>query len=113
MTDENGASPVTLAAYVQAVGADDLAFVQQCAAEATELVTGLIGGSADDPNPFAVPQAIVARAVLEVGADLYFRRASRNGIVPFDGDDPQPMRINRDPLVAAYPILRPYLVMGL
>lgn len=95
--------------YVEALG-EDKPFADESKLVATELVNNLIGGAA---NPFGVPAVVVARAVLEVGADLYYRKASRNGIVGLEGVDPQPMRLNRDPLAAAYPFLRPYLVFGL
>lgn len=98
----------TLEWYVQAIG-DDVPFAAESATDAATLVGHLVG----EGNPYGVPENVVARAVLEVGADLYYRKASRNGIVGLEGIDPQPMRLNRDPLVAAYPFLRPYLVFGL
>ena len=106
MPTESG-TPTVLDWYVQAVG-DDTAFAVQCTAEADALVANFIGAG----NPFAVPTVIVERATLEVGADLYYRRTARNGIVSFGGEDmpaPEPMRISRDPMAAAYPILRPFL----
>ena len=100
---------ITLDWYVQALG-DDAEFAQQCATEASTLVTHMIGTD----NPYQVPADVIARAVLEVGADLYYRKASRNGIVQFDGvETTSALRIGRDPLSAAYPFLRPFLPMGL
>lgn len=108
MLDET--TPATeLTWYVDALG-DDVAFATASKAEATELVNDFIGGAG---NPFDVPPVIVARAVLEVGADLYYRKASRNGVVGLDGVEPQPFRLNRDPMAAAYPLLRRYLVTGI
>lgn len=101
--------PGTLEWFVQASG-DDVAFATECATQAAELVTNLVGTD----NPYGVPESTLARVILEVGADLYYRKASRNGIAGFeDGGEPQPMRLNRDPLAAAYPILRQFLPMGL
>lgn len=59
-----------------------------------------------------VPETIVKRAVLEVGAELYHRQTARNGVVGLDGgpDNMMPMRIARDPMKAAYDLLRPYLM---
>lgn len=94
--------------YVEAI-AEDAEFAATCAHEATQLVNDFIGKG----NEGAVPDPVLARAVLEVGADLYYRKASRNGVVGFEGLEAQPFRLNRDPMAAAYPLLRPYLVMGL
>jgi hypothetical protein len=95
--------------YVNALG-EDAAYASESQAQATQLVNDFIGGQ---ENPFNVPPAVVARAVLEVGADLYYRKASRNGVIGLDAADPQPFRLNRDPMAAAYPLLRRYLVTGL
>lgn len=105
MPDENG-TPTVLDWYVTAIG-EDATYAQQCALEAEIMVDNFIGAA----NPYAVAPAIVKRAVLEVGADLYYRKASRNGIASFDTGmpAPEPMRLNRDPMAAAYPILRPFL----
>lgn len=94
--------------YVEAHG-EDAEYAADSHATATQLVEDLIG----EGNPYGVPATVVARAVLEVGADLYYRKASRNGVIGLEGVAPQPQRINRDPLAAAYPLLRRYLVMGL
>lgn len=94
--------------YVQAI-AEDAPYATTCAAEATQMVNDFIG----EGNPYQVPASVVARAVLEVGADLYYRKASRNGVVGLDSTEPQVFRLNRDPMAAAYPLLRRYLVMGL
>lgn len=113
MADSSSTAPVPpatdLAWYVEAMG-DDSDYARRSKHEATELVHRFIGG---ETNPFGVPQSSLDRAVLEVGADLFYRRMARNGIASFEGDAIQPQRINRDPMTAAYPFLRPYLVTGL
>lgn len=109
MTDAPDLDTVDLEWFVNAVG-EDVEFARQSEGEARQMVTDFIGGPG---NPFSVPEIVVERAVLEVGADLFYRRASRNGIVPLDGIEPQAFRISRDPMAAAYPLLRRYLVMGL
>lgn len=109
MADDSMAPAATdLSWYVQAVG-DDVEFAASANAEAAQMVGDFIGAD----NPYGVPALVVARAVLEVGADLYYRKASRNGMVTLDGVEPQIFRLNRDPMTAAYPLLRRYLVMGL
>lgn len=90
---------VTLAAYVQAPTNDP--YAAQCATEAAAMVATHLG-------TVTVPPSVLERAVLEVGAELYHRRQSRNGISQMQDLDMAPMRIARDPLKAAYDILRPY-----
>lgn len=106
-----GIAPVTLEEYVTAKGDDALALVAASTAEATAMVNRHIGGSA---NPHEVPSEILARAILEVGADLYYRKAARNGVVTFGNglEAANVVRINRDPMTQAYPILAPFLPMG-
>jgi len=109
MPDDTTPATTDLDWYVNAVG-EDKPFAAESKETAAQMVTDFIGGAG---NPFAVPESVVARAVLEVGADLYYRKASRNGVVQLGGVDPQLFRLNRDPMAAAYPLLRRYLVMGL
>jgi hypothetical protein len=101
--------PRDLEWYVQASG-DDAPYAKESEGVARQMVIDFIGG---ESNPFDVPDAVVERAVLEVGADIYYRKASKNGLVTMQGVDPQLFRINRDPMASAYPLLRRYLVMGL
>lgn len=57
-----------------------------------------------------VPPAVVRAAVLDVTSDLYSRRQHHNGVVTFDSPDGvTALRVNRDPMAAAYPLLRPYV----
>lgn len=101
--------PTDLAWYVQAEG-EDKPFAVESKGVATQMVNDFIGG---EHNPYRIPTSVVARAVLEVGADLYYRKATRNGAVQLAGVEPQLFRINRDPMAAAYPLLRRYLAQGL
>lgn len=107
MSDPSVPSPTDLAWYVQAVGPDDTDYAAQCSIEATELVESIVG-------THEVPVSVVDRAVLEVGADLYHRKAARSGLVQFGGGTEAPAvhRIPLDPLRTAWPILRPYLPGG-
>lgn len=93
-------NPGRLGPYVSAAAAD--AYVIQCATEAADMVTTAIGTN-------AVPASVAERAALEVGAELFHRRQSRNGIAGLDNMDFAPMRIARDPMKAAMPYLQPYL----
>lgn len=90
-----------LASYVKAVPGD-MVFVSECWEQAAELVARRIGSA-------IVPEPIRDRAVLEVGADLWHRRATRSGVATFDGGDYTPMRVTRDPMKAAADLLAPYV----
>ena len=92
----------TLAAYVGTpIGGSDDTFVHQCYDEAHILVDKYIG-------TLTVPAAIIARAKLEVGSELYHRRNAPNGISQFAGFDGAPMRVARDPMVSARPLIDAY-----
>lgn len=90
------------------VGADDSeeAFVTSCHDEADALVTGFIGTN-------TVPAVIKDRCVLNVGAELYHSKNAPNGIAQFSQTPEAPIRIARDPMVSAYPLLRQFMVVGL
>lgn len=94
-----------LLAYVNAADGDT-AFVTECFNEATALVTKYKGTC-------VVPDTVLKRAVQEVGAELFHRRAAKNGIAQFATTDGAPVRVARDPMVAAYPILNRYVGLGL
>lgn len=95
-----------LAAYVGDVPADD--YLRLCVAEATTLVGSQVGSS-------TIPQEVHDRAVMEVAAELYHRRSAPNGIKSFaDGlDGASAIRVARDALVAARPLLAPYLPLAI
>lgn len=89
------------------VGAGDsqTAFVSECWDEALALVSAYVGAA-------VVPPVILSRATLEVGAELFHRRATKNGVAQFATPDASPIRIARDPMIAAYPILDRYVGGG-
>lgn len=95
-----------LAAYVGDVPIDD--YLRSCAAEATSLVGSQVGSA-------TIPQEVHDRAVMEVAAELYHRRSAPNGIKSFaDGlDGASAIRVARDALVAARPLLAPYLPLAI
>lgn len=88
------------------VGSDDFEYddlFQQCFIEAQVLVSKYVG-------LIEVPEEILDRAFLEVGADLFNRRSAPNGIMnqqyaTVDGIGQAPVRIARDPMAAAYKLL--------
>lgn len=99
-------SAADLQEYVRAADGD-LDFVTDCYDEATALVETHIGSDAE------VPEVVRDRAILEVGAELFHRRSTKNGVAQFATGDGQPVRVARDPMVAARPILAPYVGLGI
>jgi hypothetical protein len=93
------------------VGADssDSAYVEQCWAEALSLVSVYVGTITP---VVAIPTEILDRAALEVGSELYHRRQAPNGVSQFASFDGAPIRVARDPMLSAYPILQRYLGLG-
>ena len=83
----------------------DMQFLASCWAEAEELVDVFIGAA-------EVPAEIRHRACLEVGSELYHRRSAPNGVAQFASPDGVPMRVARDPMVGAYPLLRRFIPGG-
>lgn len=103
MAEPTGAE--ALAEYVKA--GTVTAYVGQCWDEAQALVGRHIGDA-------QVPETIVTRATIEVGAELYNRQNAPSGVLnqatEFGGT---PTRVARDPMVAAYPLLRPWVGQGI
>lgn len=91
--------------YVNAKVADF--YVSECWEQAEALVAAFVADA-------EVPEAVRGRAILEVGAELYHRRQAPNGISQFaDLDGGQGVRVARNPMVAAYPLLVPYVGGGI
>lgn len=92
------------ATYVDADPAQDHAYLTQCWEEATELVTNMLNGQ-------TAPDSIRTRAILEAGADLFFRKNTRKGVQQFDTElgMPEPFPVLRDPRTSARVILQPWL----
>lgn len=97
-------SAEVLAQYVGA-NAGDSAFVASCWAEAEALVAAFVG-EAD------IPSAVLDRATLETGSELFHRRQAPNGVMQFQTLDGSAIRVARDPMTPAYPLLVPYVGPG-
>lgn len=92
--------------YVGAAASDDT-FLGSCIAQAAALVARFIGTA-------TVPHEVEDRAVLEACSELFYRRQAPSGIAQFAAvDGTSPIRVARDPMVAAYPILTPYVGTGI
>lgn len=97
----------SLKAYVRAQSSDD-EFVASCWAQAVQLVD-----EACEDSRRAVPESVSDLAKLGVGSELFHRRQAPNGVAQFANGDGNPVRIARDPMVAAWPLLRPYVGLGI
>lgn len=96
----------TLAAYVQATDKDAV-YVADCEEQAAAMVGQFVQENLR--TGVTLPAPIQARAELEVGAELFFRREARLGIAGLDTAEGAPVRIARDPMRAAYDLLTPYI----
>lgn len=93
-----------LAAYVQAPATDP--YLATCAAEADAMVATLV-----EQAPRPVPEVLRTRAALETGAELFYRRTARGGVMSFgEGDGGMiTQHVRTDALVPARALLAPYL----
>lgn len=95
-----------LKAYVGAPDSDN-SFVSDCWDQAHLLVDTFVG-------TVVVPAAVLTRAKIECGSELYHRRSAPNGIAQFATlDGGSAVRVARDPMIGAYPLLYPYTGQGL
>lgn len=84
-------------------GSDREDYITSCVAEAIELVL-VIGGE------HKVPAPIAQRAVVEAGADLFWRQQARNGIATFESEGAlETVRVGLDPTRSARAVLQPWL----
>lgn len=109
-----------LIGYVNGSPSGDFEFASTCLVAAIALVARYCGEeeihlAQSDPalSSSGVPKSILRRAVLEVGSELFHRRQAPNGIAQFATDGGAPIRVARDPMVAARPLLAPYLGVGI
>lgn len=78
-------------------------YITSCTAEAIELVLTIAGTR-------EVPQVIAERAVVEAGADLFWRQQARNGVATFESEGAlETVRVGLDPTRSARAVLQPYL----
>lgn len=91
--------------YVGAAHTDD-AFVESCWDEAIALVAKFVGTA-------TVNADVLFRAQIECGSELFHRRSAPNGVAQFATlDGGSAVRVARDPMVGAYPILTPWVGLG-
>lgn len=96
---------VRLASHVGAsrAGSGRDEYLKTCTEEAIELVLKIAGER-------EVPKPIGERAVVEAGADLFWRQQARNGIATFESEGAlETVRVGLDPTRSARAVLQPYL----
>lgn len=84
-------------------GDDDDTFIERCFDDATDLVTEYVGDN-------YVPPSRLALAILKTGSELYSQRDAPQGVSQFSDVNSNPVRVARDPLAAAKPLLRKYVI---
>ncbi len=97
-------SPIPNLADLQAyIGTEETGeFIEECLDAGKALVLNYIGEG-------EVPSHIKYQAELIVASELFHRRSAPNGIAQFASMDGQPVRMGKDPMAAAYPLLLPFL----
>lgn len=96
---------VTLEEFQAYVGTEETAFPQECLHAGHALVTRYIGEE-------TVPASIHDQAVYIASSELFHRRSAPQGVAQFASMDGTPVRVARDPMIAVYPLLQPYLGFG-
>lgn len=96
-----------LAGYIgfKIVEGNDYSFEEGCVQTATALINNYIG-------TVSVPAVIKDQATLLAASELYHRRSAPNGIAQFATMDGQPVRVAKDPMNAVYPLLLPFVKVG-
>jgi hypothetical protein len=91
-----------LAAYIfrgQAVPTEDTSFLQNCWDQATNLIKKYAGDT-------DAPAAVKTQAILLCGAELYYRRGTKSGILGDPtGLGTETLRLSLDPMQGAYQLL--------
>jgi hypothetical protein len=73
---------------------------------ASALVLAFVGSA-------TVPEPVLKQATLKAAAELFHQRSAPQGIAQFADQTGAPVRTARDPLVGAYPLLRPFVGLGI
>ena len=59
-----------------------------------------------------VPSQVHVQAVLITASEIFHRRSTPQGIAQFASNEGSPVRVARDPMIAVYPLLLPYVGYG-
>lgn len=93
--------------YVGASANDD-PYIADILQQSSALVYRHVGSSIT-----TIDSGILDRAILECASELFHRRQAPNGIAQFGTPDGSVVRVARDPMVGAYPILAPFIRGGI
>jgi hypothetical protein len=100
-------SAVTLEEFQAYVGTEETGdFVESCLSAGNAHVGRYIGESEEVPNE------IHRQAILICASELFHRRSAPQGVAQFASLDGSPVRVARDPMIAVYPLLQPYVGYG-
>lgn len=91
---------------------DQATFITECVEQAVEFITSRVpntDGGAEVVDGYLVPvgetsplgEVLYRREVIDLGADLFYRRQAKNGIVSINTIDGSPVRISADPYKTA------------
>lgn len=97
-----------LAAYVTARTPDQINFC----VESVTVAAALVNEIAFPEGPRPIPEEVLERAYIMVGAELFNQKDTKNGVSQFAAADGGAIRVARDPLIPARAILAPWLVGG-
>ncbi|MDR1393456.1 MAG: hypothetical protein LBJ62_05770 [Bifidobacteriaceae bacterium] len=102
-----------LALYITGDATAITPFITECFDQASALVNGVADTARliDPEKP--LPDYVRARCVVEVGNELYHRRAGASGTQLGPDGVMAELRLARDPLSPVYPMLGRHLVLGL
>lgn len=105
-----------LTAYVDAKQ-DSAAFVKDCVRQAVAFILTRcpnVTTTVDDEDVVTNPlgDVVYEREVLELGSELFYRKAARNGVVSTNTQDGNPIRVSADPWRAADARLARHLPLG-
>ncbi|WP_130864633.1 hypothetical protein [Acidipropionibacterium timonense] len=101
-----------VAALAVHLGLDPTGIDQASAEEVCQAADLLVRGKLGDGYD-TCPQVILDQAGVIVAAELWRRRDAPGGVVNAWGDTTVPIRLARDPLTPALPILAPWATPGI
>lgn len=98
---------VTLEELQAYIGTDETGtFIESCLDGAIAHVGRYIG------DVDTVPHDINHQAILICASELFHRRSAPQGIAQFATNEGTVARVSRDPMIAVYPLLLPYVGYG-
>jgi hypothetical protein len=95
--------------YVEDCANDAIAFITRIAPNTTD--TQVVDGILQNVDLASPLGDLYQREVIELGSELYYRKAARNGVVSI-GLDGSPIRISNDPYKAAEGRLARFVPLG-